>query len=258
MSQYNYSKKEISKILKKASEIQTHKELYGDKDVLTKEELFQLATEVGIDKESLEEALHHKDIPELENTFQWLKGTSNIQSVEIFKGEMTDKLWDEMIQTMRTEVGGIGEVSKQGNIYEWTQRFDDIGFRQITFTPQKGSTKVQYSYRWTGLKFATGFFIFMFAFGISMVSLSNTTIPEAMFVPISLVLGGLGSLANRFYLKSYFERKKKTMFRVMSKLSETFNRQTQAQQEITLEDPEVYSSESNSENSSSHPKKEHL
>jgi hypothetical protein len=36
MSKQLFNKKEISDILKKASEIQTQKDLYGDKDGLTK------------------------------------------------------------------------------------------------------------------------------------------------------------------------------------------------------------------------------
>ncbi|MEX0721732.1 MAG: hypothetical protein WD059_13750 [Balneolaceae bacterium] len=52
-----YSRSDISKILSKASEIQTRKDLYSDQQGLNKAELLHIAEEVGIDKDVLIQAL---------------------------------------------------------------------------------------------------------------------------------------------------------------------------------------------------------
>ena len=69
MSDNIYSKSEISKILKTASEIQTRKDLYGNKDGLDEHELIELAKEVGIDRESLLEALDKHNQPEFNTSY---------------------------------------------------------------------------------------------------------------------------------------------------------------------------------------------
>lgn len=240
-----YTQKEISKILSKASEIQQRKDLYGDKDGLTEKELVELAAEVGIDKDSLLEALENVKLPNVTNEFNWLKGTVTVQDIQLMDGEVTDENWDQIIREIRRTTGGVGESSKHGNSFEWMQRFKEIGFRHISFTPEKGKTKVQYAYKWTGLKFMTGFFSFMFAFAIAVLTLENSTLPEALSIPISLAVGGIGSFLNRLYLKPYFERKKATMYRVMDGIRAELKKQSGSR--IIIEDQKLYDSEDSNE-----------
>lgn len=76
-----FSKEEISKILAKASKIQAGKDLYGDQPGLTEEELVHIAEEVGIDRDSLLEAIQSPDMPELDSTFNWITASHKIQDV---------------------------------------------------------------------------------------------------------------------------------------------------------------------------------
>ena len=241
MSNQTFNRSEIQDILRKASEIQTQKELYADKDGLTREELIELAKEVGIDKDSLLQAIQQKDIPDFDNIFNWLKGTSGIQDIQLMEGEVTDENWDNIIRKVRSSVSGVGEASKQGNSFEWIQRFKEIGFRHISFIPENGRTKVQYVYKWTGLKFITGFFSFRFVFAIAVLALENSALPKAISILISIAVGGAGSFLNRFYLKPYFERKRKTMLRVMDEIRTELKKLSEPG--ITIQDPEVYQSD---------------
>lgn len=138
MSGHLFSKKEISEILKKASEIQTQKDLYGDKEGLTENELIALANEVGIEKDSLLEAIQQNDVPEFENKFDWLKGTVTVQDVRLVDGKVNKENWDRIIREIRRTTGGIGETNIQGNTFEWMQRFKDIGTRHISLTTEHG------------------------------------------------------------------------------------------------------------------------
>ncbi len=238
MPNQTFNRSEIQDILKKASAIQTQKELYGNKEGLTQQELVELAKEVGIDKDSLLQAIQQRGVPDFDNVFNWLKGTASVQDIQFMEGEVTDENWDSIIRKVRSSISGVGEASKQGNSFEWVQRFKDIGFRHISFTPENGRTKVQYVYKWTGLKFITGFFSFMFVFAITVLALDNSALPEAISILISIAVGGAGSFLNRLYLKPYFERKRKTMLRVMDEIRAELK--TRSEPNITLEDPEVY------------------
>ncbi len=240
-----YSKKEISSILSKASEIQQRKDLYGDRDGLTESELVELAAEVGIDRDSLLEALENVKLPNSKNEFNWFKGTAAVQDIQLMEGEVSKENWDRVIREIRRTTGGVGESSKQGDSFEWVQRFKEIGFRHISLTPEKGKTKIQYVYKWNGLKFMSGFFSFMFAFAIAVIAFENSTFPKALSLPISFAVGGIGSYLNRFFLKSYFERKKATMHRVMNGIRAELKKQSGSR--IVIEDQDIYDSEQSKE-----------
>lgn len=241
MSGHLFSKKEISEILKKASEIQTQKDLYGDKEGLTENELIALANEVGIEKDSLLEAIQQNDVPEFENKFDWVKGTVTVQDVRLVDGEVNKENWDRIIREIRRTTGGIGETNIQGNTFEWMQRFKDIGTRHISLTTEHGKTKVQYVFKWTGLKFISGFFSFMAVFAIVFLSLEDYGIADRLVALISLGAGGLGSYLNRLYLKPQFERKKKTMHRVMEGIQKELMKSSSPA--ISIEESDVYESE---------------
>ncbi len=239
MSNQVFSKQEISDILKKASEIQTQKDLYGDKEGLSKEELIALAKEVGIDQESLLQAINQKDIPVIENEFNWVKGTVSVQDIQVFDGEVNKDNWDQVIREIRRTTGGIGETNIQGNTFEWMQRFKEIGTRHISLTSEHGKTRVQYVYKWNGLKFMTGFFGAMFMFAFIFISLDGSGLSERLAALFSFLAGGFGWYLNRLFLKPQFERNKKTMKRVIDGLKKELSKSSSPS--ITIEDSDVYS-----------------
>jgi hypothetical protein len=250
MSGQVFNKKEISEILKKASEIQTQKDLYGDKEGLTKEELVALAKEVGIDQDSLLQAINQKNIPVFENKFNWFKGTDSVQEIQIFDGEVNQKNWDQIIREIRRTTGGIGETNIQGNTYEWMQRFKEIGTRHISLTTENGKTKVQYVFKWTGLKFMSGFFSAMFLFAFVFISLEGSGIAERLAMLFSFLAGGAGWYLNRLFLKPQFEKKKRTMHRVMEGLKTELANSVSTSHSIVIEE-DAYSEESSSNTSKS-------
>ena len=221
--EYTFDKKEISKILKKASEIQTRKELYGNKEGLTKQELVQLATEVGIDEESLLEAIDAKELPDFDNSFNWLKGTSKVQAIEVIDGEISDQNWDDVIREIRKVTGGIGKDSNNRSSFEWEQRLKEIGYRHISLTPQNGKTRVQYIFNWPGIKFISTFFSFLMAFMITAVSFDGTDVPSAISLLISGFVGIGGIFVGRIFLKSYFERQKKQLHTVLTVIKKSLS-----------------------------------
>jgi hypothetical protein len=240
-----YSRKKISKILNRASEIQTQKDLYGDREGLTEEELVQLAEEVGIDKESLVTALQEDEINDFSQDYNWYKGTSRIQSVSSVDAEFTPEQWEEVIQEIRKVTGGIGKVTRNSTSYEWEQRRSDIGYKHLTLTPKDGRTKLQMVTSWNALRTMAGFIGSFFGAILLLIIFKEAFSKQVglMFAPAG---GFAGFLLSRVFLKGYYENQKKELNKLIQSLSAKIR--SLGKGKITIEDQEVY--ETNSQSSS--------
>lgn len=220
MSNYRtYSKKEITKILSKASEFQTQKELYGDKDGLTKEELLEVALEVGIDSDSVRKALELSDHHDSDTSYNWISASPDYYKVTLAEGEISEEKWEEIIQEIRSITGEIGKISKVGKSFEWEQKVNDFGYRHITLTPYNGQTKIQYVSSWKGVRFIVTFFTTLIGFMLTAVSLDGSSLNE--FLSILAALGGasVGFGISRFFLKPIHTKKVARNERLIARLS---------------------------------------
>ena len=240
-----YSQKEISRILRKASEIQTQKDLYGDKEGLDKKELIALAREVGIDESSLIEALSKYDEPNLEQAFNWLGGTSRIQRITTIDAEITDEIWDEIVQEIRKINGGIGKLIRTSKSFEWEQRMREIGYKHISFTPKDGATKIQYVSSWAPLRFLS-LFMSTFLFGVaSLVFFKGIGFPKETAVLFSPIGGILGFSTGMLFLKAKFEKEKARLSSIIGAVSKKIL--SAKEPEITIESESIYETGSEAE-----------
>jgi hypothetical protein len=236
-----YTKKEISKILKRASEIQTRKDLYGDKDGLSEQEILELANEVGIDKASLLEAIHIHDKPDFDQEFKWSKVTSKLQEVTYVDVEMSSEQWEDVVQEIRKVTGGIGKSAKTGKSFEWEQRRGEFGYKHISLTPKDGKTKIQYVHNWTAMKIPLLFMPAFLGSVFMLVTLKGIGFPKStavMFAPLGGMVAFSGGI---MYMKYYFSREKRrlnNMIRTISKKITSFGGA-----KISIEDEDVYSNE---------------
>ncbi|MBO6524569.1 MAG: hypothetical protein JJ971_12130 [Balneolaceae bacterium] len=249
MSDSLYSRKDISKILTRASEIQTRKELYGDKEGLTEEELIQVAGEVGIDKESLIEALGTYDISNLNDDYNWFKATSRIQKIANINGEVSDEDWEAIVQEIRKVTGGIGKVTKTTHSFEWEQRRQNSGYKHISLTPNDGKTKIQLVNSWSGFRFLSTFISCMVAFTIASIALDNSQLSDIAL----LIAAGSGALfgfpISRLILSSHYKKQKKQAEDLLQNISAKLR--TERETAISIEETEVYESKKESTSESS-------
>ena len=229
-----FSKTEISKILSKASEIQTQKDLYGSQDGLSTEELIELAKEVGIDKDSLIEAIERHDEPTQETSFNWLTGTSKLLESHTFTGEVSDENWEEIVREIRKATAGIGHVAKVGSSFEWEQRKRDFGYKHISLTPENGKTTVQMVNYWSRFKvMATAFPILGTLVLFILFSKSLGYEPN---VGALLPFAGLfGFGISRIILKSYFTKQKEQVKQLFISIGKKLGKTSAIEPEISLE-----------------------
>jgi hypothetical protein len=236
-----YTKKEISKILKKASEIQTQKDLYGDKDGLSEQEILELANEVGIDKASLLEAIHIHDKPDFDQEFKWSKVTSKLQEVSYVDGEMSSEQWEDIVQEIRKVTGGIGKSGKIGKSFEWEQRRREFGYKHISLTPKDGKTKIQYVHNWTAMKIPLLFLPAFLGSVFMLVALKGLGMPKStavMFAPLGGLVAFTGGLT---YLKYHYNKEKRRLKNMISAISKKITSSRGAK--ISIEDEDIYSNE---------------
>lgn len=244
-SNKTYSKKEISKILNRASEIQIRREIHRDRDGLSKEELLELADEAGIDADVMLEAIYTMDDPNFKNTFSWWAGTSKVQIVKTVEGEVNDENWDDLIKQMRKVTGGIGADSKSGKSYEWEQQTKDIGYRHISLTPKEGKTSIQYVLNWPGIKFITNFFGFLIPFMITAISFDGSDTSMFIAALTSTIAGVTGVFGVRIFQKLYFEKQKKQLSNIIDAISARLHISSFAKtsSSIEIEDQGLYQKE---------------
>lgn len=236
----NYSRKEISRILAKASEIQALKEHHEDPDGLTEQELLHVAEEVGISREALIEALNTIDEPDLdEQSYSLVKGTSRIQDVSAIPGEFTDQQWEEIVLEIRKVTGGIGKINKTGTTYEWEQRKSDLGYKHFSFTPKNGQTKIQMVSSWGPFKMLTGFLSFFFAFVITLIAVKEISGKEtALLIAPFFGLGGFAM--SRFFLKSYYRKQKAQLEKLTHVLSKKIRSFGTSASSIKIDERDIY------------------
>lgn len=232
-----YSKEQISKIIARASKIQARKDLYGDEQGLTEEELIHIAEEVGIDSDSLFEAIQSSDVPELDSDFNWITATSKIQDAHLVKGEINEETWEKVVQEIRRATGGIGKLNTVGKSFEWEQRLKEIGYKHIYLTPENGTTKIQFVSNWGGLKFISSILSFIAGATITGIFLDGTNFADIIYFLLPM-LGGLGALSiGRLYLKHYFEKQKSTFKDIIRSVSKTLN--SAKEPEIRIEEGQL-------------------
>lgn len=241
-----YSKKEISKILTKASEIQLKKDLYKDQETLSEDDLIHIAEEVGISKEALHEALAKIGEPDLdEQSYSLIKGTSRIQNVSSVKGEINEDQWEDLVLEIRKITGGIGKVNKTGNTYEWEQRKSDFGYKHFSFTPKNGQTKIQMVSSWGPFKKLTGFLSFFFAFIVTLIAVKEMSTKQLALIIAPFV--GLGGFAmSRFFLKSYYQKQKNQLYKLTTAVSHKIASFSNKSESIEIENRELYQTEEQS------------
>lgn len=244
-----YNEEEIVKLLRNASQIQTQKELKTKKEGVSKKELFEIAEEIGIDSNSLQEAILKNNFYKRTPSFHWFKGTSNIQLTNIINGEVSNENWDELVPEVRKLLHNIGQDSVQKKSFEWKIHVKDISYKHISLAPYKSKTKIQFNSGWKGLTFIISFFSFLIPFMITSISFAEFNLPLILIALIASIVGLGGIMTTRLYLKSYFEKQIR-VFKNISKALEKKLTLSNSEKRIVIEN-DVYNSKDELKTSSS-------
>lgn len=214
-----YSKKELSKILALASEIQTQRDITKGEEGLSEEELLGIAKEVGIDSETLLMAINRFKSQQHKTSFSWLKGTTRLQSGTTFEGELNQEKWEELLEELIQVTGEMGESSIAGNKFELKQNMGEIGSRYISFSSKNGKTKVNYLSNWTAINLVSSVFSFIMGFVIALIALKESGLAKGLYMALSPFGGLLGVGLGRLFLKRFFDKEQDKLQKVIEATS---------------------------------------
>jgi len=224
-SNRTFSKEEISKILDKASKIQSRKDLNRDEIALSVDDLQHIANEVGIDHESLHEAIRSAGITELDVKFNWFKLSSTILEDKTVEGELTDDAWEDVVQDIRRITGYIGKPVKMGKMYEWVQPESDTGVeKQLSMSPQQGSTKIRFIAQWKAFEIILVGFSMFVGTGLGMFLFNLLGFSGATFFTLPILGGFAGFGLSRLYMKHYFEKQKRQYKQIVATIEKRLDR----------------------------------
>lgn len=247
---HRFNRDEISKILKRAAELEHNENIDDDSDGLTLQELQQVSKEVGIDPKYIQLALRELQTPTRSLTSNILGGPFKYNILEAAPGTLTEEEWEEVVSEIRRIHGGIGKTSKLGNTFEWEQRKQEIGYIQVSLSPKKDHTKIHINanYRY----YASMIYTFTGVFGtILLIKLFGSMGFSGISQAIAATLGATGILTTtRFYLSSWMKKKRKTYDKLIGRFQEMLSpdHQTELSPSITIpEDRKQQPSETNSQ-----------
>ena len=104
----HFSEKEISRVLKRATELQEASKT-TDPTGLTFEELQQIAVEAGIDAKYIAAAITEQEQEgDVDEQFYWLGAPTSVERVRVVAGEVSDEQWEEMVAEIRSTFGLVG------------------------------------------------------------------------------------------------------------------------------------------------------
>jgi len=221
-SNQRFNRNVISKILKRAAELEHDENIADESDGLTLGELQQVSKEVGIDPRYIHQALRELQTPTrpMPLISRLLGGPFKYNILETAPGILTGDKWEEIVSEIRRIHGGIGKTSKLGKTFEWEQRKQEVGYIQISLSPKNDTTKIHlnanYRYHASIIYTFTGIFggVFLFLFLDKMGLTGVTQI-------IATILGTTGLVtAARFYLSGWMKKKRKTYNKLIGRFRE--------------------------------------
>ncbi len=153
-----YSDKEVSKLLRRATEIQRAEPTATNPEGLTISELEDVAKEAGIDPLYLRRAAAELEVGGGSEIWAKLAGApAGFVLERVIPGEVPESMFEELVPIMQTATIGQGTASAVGKTLTWTSRSDsNSSSQQILVAYRDGETTVRIEERMTG--FAGGLF----------------------------------------------------------------------------------------------------
>lgn len=233
-----FNRDEVSKILKRAVELEHDRNSIDDSDGLTLQELQQVSKEVGIDPKYIQQALRELQTPTKSLTSDILGGPFKHHILETAPGILTEEEWEEIVSEIRRIHGGIGKTTKLGNTFEWEQRKQEVGYIQISLSPKKDHTKIQLNsnYRY----YASMIYTFASIFGVMfLLILFKETEFSRTTQAILTILGATGILTTaRFYLSSWMKKKRMAYDKLINRFREMLSSAHKTEKSPTIAIPD--------------------
>lgn len=213
-----YSDTEISRIIKRAAELQQET---GRRDAggrgISIAELEQMALELGLDPAHIRQAVAELGSGDDSHSKFSLLGRTLIEARRLAKGEMSEREWEKMVQEVRRTFGFTGETGKLGQALEWKTSDRELVRYQVTASPRDEGTDIQIVSRRDSAAFLIYFISVVFglssALAVAAPSFSN---PVELLAAGGILAGALTTA--RLLLAGWTRTQKRMINRLIARL----------------------------------------
>ena len=139
-----YSEREIGAILKRATELQEHREaaIGAAPEGLTLEEIEEIAREVGVDAHLVRQAATEASTGTLDQRWPILGAPLRTKHEIMVAGRPAEATLDAMVVEIRNQLGQKGRFEKLNGALTWTRQ--NSGTKdEITITPEREGTRIR-------------------------------------------------------------------------------------------------------------------
>jgi len=212
-----YDRKEISAILKKATE----NSLTDDPETwlgLSLDELRQIGSEVGIDPKQIERAVEEIEMDSSKSEASFWGGPFYYSSQVLVDGEISVSQWEQMLFSIRGFFQSKGTVTTRESVFEWSSPWGTTNSAQVTALKDKGKTKL--SVNWSGPLTAIPFYIPVPIVTIASIFFASeflaiAAVPGLIFTVLAT---GLSFLAGRYALRKHLNKGFEKLKKMVSEL----------------------------------------
>ncbi|MEO1022184.1 MAG: hypothetical protein AAFW89_06525 [Bacteroidota bacterium] len=215
-----YTEKEISKIIKRAGELQaaeSSKTTIG----LTLEEIQHIAQDVGLEPDIVAEVasqMDHEPEQEERSIFSPLLISTQLDMEEIIPLQLTEEEWPEVVSLMERVAGKTGASSKVGRMMEWISDSKHTLYKLSLFSgDDQSKVVIQANFNQLALAWTLPIVINVAVWALLLGMLNF----GMMGIPIGLSITLASYLVVRSGINSFVQKKKKSirlMFRKLSSL----------------------------------------
>ena len=116
----HYSEKETAKILRKAAEIQSRRGTeVGPPEGISAEELQRIGAEVGLDEDSIREALFAAEEDNDDAQTRWLGAPPSYEIERVFEGRLSPEQWQALVGELNSTYHQSIEGVVNGAVHTW-------------------------------------------------------------------------------------------------------------------------------------------
>ena len=228
-----YNRDEISKILKRAAELEHADHIIDDSEGLTIKELEQVSKEVGLHPKYIQQAVNDLSNPRQSAAANLLGGPFTYQHLAPVKGTVSDEEWENVVSEIRRIHGGIGKTSTLGHTLQWEQRKREVGYIQIALSPKESHTNIHINANYN--YYARVVYGLAALFGLAFFALLfDETNLSAITQLLSVLLGAPILWAGaRFYLSNWMKRKRRTYQKLFDRFREMITPEHTKEQDLS-------------------------
>lgn len=224
-----FNEKEISFIIKRATELQHIKQKEYTPVSLNESDLSKIAEDSGIQQEYISAAITELEIKSAEISTNFWGGPLSLTLDRTINGQLDEKIWEELLSEIRKTFKDSGHVSKRDHVWEWTRSQQKYGVQQTYVSATTAGDKTHIQIVWNESIAAVPIYVIAGSLGLISIPIIFESLGMVSPTGLMLFLTSIAVLFSvaRFTVKRTAIKKKKVVRQLMGRLDRILFKNTE-------------------------------